>query len=177
MLTRHSNSSCKFSFQVIWKLFLNCWDNLILVGPQRCEKLDQKKEKFDSTDDWKSSEKSHGTANETQLPFKLDLRVPFDHVKRRRVKVDLDKVETGRALIFTWKSTFYLKSTKRWENCSMLIYCSVLSLFLDWNGNWEVFSFWSLCTAARVRRLFPCLLFSLLPQAMSAGHQHRFPRK
>ena len=100
MLTRHSNNTStksfkfKFSFQVILKLFMNCCDNPILFGPQRCEKLDQKKEKLDSTDDRESSKKSHGATNETELPFKLDLRVSFDLVECRRVKVNLDKVET-----------------------------------------------------------------------------------
>ena len=107
MPTWHSSSTStksfklKFLFQVVLKLFLNCCDSPILVGPQRCEKFDQKKEKLDSTDDRESSKKPHGATNKTELPFKLHLPVSFDLVKCCCVKVDLDKVETGWALNLT----------------------------------------------------------------------------
>ena len=122
MPTWHSSSTStksfklKFLFQVVLKLFLNCCDSPILVGPQRCEKFDQKKEKLDSTDDRESSKKPHGATNKTELPFKLDLNITnytrnkqrkldlyisFDLVKCCRVKVDLDQVKTGCVEILT----------------------------------------------------------------------------
>ena len=101
MFESHLQIVSKFSCQMIFKLSLNRGHNLIFVGPQRCKKIDQKKKKLHSTDDRESSEKSHCATNKTELSFKLDLRVSFDLVKRCRVKVDLDKVETGGVLFFT----------------------------------------------------------------------------
>ena len=48
---------------------------------------------LNSTGDGKSSEKSHGASNETQLGLSLDLLVSLDVVKGGRVKVDLHQLE------------------------------------------------------------------------------------
>ena len=42
-----------------------------------------------STDDWESSEESHGTSDETQLGLSLDLLVSLNVVECGCVKVDL----------------------------------------------------------------------------------------
>ena len=49
----------------------------------------QKVSNLCSTDDGEPSEESHGASDETQLGLGLDLLVPLDVVKGRRVKVDL----------------------------------------------------------------------------------------
>ena len=54
---------------------------------------EQKEDDLNSTDDGKSSEKSHGASNETQLGLRLDLFVSLDVVKSGRVKVDLHQLE------------------------------------------------------------------------------------
>ena len=58
--------------------------------------LDQPEEKeddFDATDDGEPSEEPHGASNQTQLSLHLDLFVPLDVVKGRRVKVNLHQLE------------------------------------------------------------------------------------
>ena len=50
---------------------------------------EEKEDDLDSTDDGKSSEKSHGASNETQLGLILDLFVSLNVIKGRCVKVDL----------------------------------------------------------------------------------------
>ena len=54
---------------------------------------EEKEDDLDSTDDGKSSEKSHGASNETQLGLRLDLLVSLDVVEGGRVKVDLYQLE------------------------------------------------------------------------------------
>ena len=55
------------------------------------EKLDNKADDFNPTDDGKASEKSHGATNEAQLGLELDLLVSLDLVEGGRVEEDLDK--------------------------------------------------------------------------------------
>ena len=55
---------------------------------------EEKEDDLDSTDDGKSSEKSHGASNETQLGLNLDLFVSLDLVKGGRVKVDTDQLQS-----------------------------------------------------------------------------------
>ena len=55
---------------------------------------EEKEDDLDSTDDGKSSEKSHGASNETQLGLNLDLFVSLDLVKGGRVKVDPDQLQS-----------------------------------------------------------------------------------
>ena len=57
------------------------------------EKLDNKADDFNSTDDRKPSEKSHGATNEAQLGLELDLLVSLDLVEGGRVEEDLDKLQ------------------------------------------------------------------------------------
>ena len=54
----------------------------------------EKEEDLNSTDDGKSSEKSHGASNKTQLGLKLDLFVSLDVVKGCSVKVDPDQLQS-----------------------------------------------------------------------------------
>ena len=55
---------------------------------------EEKEDDLDSTDDGKSSEKSHGASNKTQLGLNLDLFVSLDLVKGGRVKVDTDQLQS-----------------------------------------------------------------------------------
>ena len=57
------------------------------------EKLDNKADDFNPTDDGKASEKSHGATNEAQLGLELDLLVSLDLVEGGRVEEDLDKLQ------------------------------------------------------------------------------------
>ena len=57
---------------------------------------EEKEDYLDATDDGETSEKTHGASNETQLGLRLDLLVSLDVVKGRRVKVDLNQMQTGR---------------------------------------------------------------------------------
>ena len=55
---------------------------------------EEKKDDLDSTDDRKPTEESHGASNETQLGLRLDLFVSLNVVKGRRVKVDLNQLQS-----------------------------------------------------------------------------------
>ena len=57
------------------------------------EYLDGKIDHFNSTDDGKSSEKTHGASNKTDLVFNFYLFVPFNLVKGGRVEEDLDQLQ------------------------------------------------------------------------------------
>ena len=54
---------------------------------------EEKEDDLNSADDGKSSEKSHGASNKTQLGLHLDLLVSLDVVKGGRVKVDLHQLK------------------------------------------------------------------------------------
>ena len=58
-------------------------------------KPEEKEDDLDAADDGEPSEKPHGASNETKLGLHLDLLVPLDVVKGRRVKVDLHQLEGG----------------------------------------------------------------------------------
>ena len=49
---------------------------------------------LNSTGDGKSSEKSHGASNETQLGLHLDLLISLDVVKGGRVKANFHKLKS-----------------------------------------------------------------------------------
>ena len=55
---------------------------------------EEKEDDLNSADDGKSSEKSHGASNKTQLGLNLDLFVSLDLVKGGRVKVDTDQLQS-----------------------------------------------------------------------------------
>ena len=54
---------------------------------------EEKEDDIYPADDGESSEESHGASNETQLGLILDLLVPLDVVKGRRVNVNLHKLK------------------------------------------------------------------------------------
>ena len=56
---------------------------------------EEKKDDLDPADDGEPGEEPHGASNETQLGLRLDLPVPLDLVKGRRVKVDLHQLKSG----------------------------------------------------------------------------------
>ena len=49
---------------------------------------------LNATDDGEASEEPHGASNETQLGLRLDLLVSLDVVEGRRVKVDLNQLQS-----------------------------------------------------------------------------------
>ena len=71
----------------VCKACLNFWFD------ESSKKLGAKIENFNATDDWESSEKSHGASNQAQLAFETDLLVSFDLVVGGRVKEDVDKLK------------------------------------------------------------------------------------
>ena len=60
----------------------------ILLSPE------EKEDDLHPTDDGEASEESHGASNETQLGLRLDLLVPLDVVKGRRVKANLYELKS-----------------------------------------------------------------------------------
>ena len=77
---------------------MNSFQGLLSQPSSRTKKVkmspEEKEDDLDSTDDGKSSEKSHGASNETQLSLRLDLLVSLNVVKSGRVKVDLHQMES-----------------------------------------------------------------------------------
>ena len=73
--------------------------NLTMFSPAVCKSVEQefgkKEDDLNSADDGEACEESHGATNETQLSLRLDLLVPFNVVKGRRVKEDPDKPQCG----------------------------------------------------------------------------------
>ena len=59
------------------------------------ERPEEKEDDLNTTDDGEPSEEPHGASDETQLSLHLDLLVSLDVVEGRRVKVDVDQVQTG----------------------------------------------------------------------------------
>ena len=57
------------------------------------KKLGAKVQNLNAADNRKSSEKSHGASNQTQLAFETDLLVSFDLVVGGRVKEDVDELK------------------------------------------------------------------------------------
>ena len=74
------------------------FQDLLSQPSTRTKKLkmspEEKEDDLNPTDDGKSSEKSHGASNETQLGLNLDLFVSLDLVKGGRVKVDTDQLQS-----------------------------------------------------------------------------------
>ena len=67
---------------------------LFHLGPCWVEEdLDGKIDHFNSTDDGKPREKTHGASNKTDLVFDFYLFVPFNLVKGGRVEEDLDQLQ------------------------------------------------------------------------------------
>ena len=58
------------------------------------ERPEEKEDDLNTTDDGEPSEEPHGASDETQLGLHLDLLVSLDVVEGRRVKVDVDQVQT-----------------------------------------------------------------------------------
>ena len=58
------------------------------------DQLEQKEDDLDTADDGEPSEEPHGASDETQLGLRLDLLVSLDVIEGRRVKVDLNQVQT-----------------------------------------------------------------------------------
>ena len=58
------------------------------------DSLEDKEDDLDATDDGKPSEETHCASNETQLGLRLDLFVSLNVVKGRRVKVDLNQLQS-----------------------------------------------------------------------------------
>ena len=58
------------------------------------ERPEEKEDDLNTADDGEPSEESHGASDETQLGLRLDLLVSLDVIKGRRVKVDLNQVQT-----------------------------------------------------------------------------------
>ena len=58
------------------------------------ERPEEKEDDLNTTDDGEPSEEPHGASDETQLGLRLDLLVSLDVVEGRRVKVDVDQVQT-----------------------------------------------------------------------------------
>ena len=71
---------------------MNSFQGLLSQPTSRAKKVkmspEEKEDNLNSTDDGKSSEKSHGASNEAQLCLRLNLLVSFDLVKGGRVKID-----------------------------------------------------------------------------------------
>ena len=63
------------------------------ISGWRLSWLKKKEDDLDATDDWESSEESHGASNETQLGLGLDLLVSLDVVKGRRAEADFHKLK------------------------------------------------------------------------------------
>ena len=58
------------------------------------ERPEEKEDDLNTADDGEPSEESHGASDETQLGLRLDLLVSLDVIEGRRVKVDLNQVQT-----------------------------------------------------------------------------------
>ena len=68
-----------------------------------CHELCTKVKNLNATDDWESSEESHGASDQTKLALKLDLLVPLDLVEGGRVEEDVDKLQRWTRLVFDWQ--------------------------------------------------------------------------
>ena len=68
--------------------------------------LDSKIDDFNCAHDGEPSQESHGSPNKTESCGELDLLVPLDLVEGGRVKVDLDKLQRGWWLLFTFEEAY-----------------------------------------------------------------------
>ena len=68
---------------------------------------EEKEDDLNPADDGESSEKSHGSTNQTQLSLKLDFLVSLDLVESCRVKEDLHQLKLNRKWeLFSWDLIF-----------------------------------------------------------------------
>ena len=74
-----------------------------VVHHKRTDQLKKKEDDLDATDDREPSEESHGSPDKTEGGGELDLLVPLDLVEGGRVQVDLDQLQGGGGLLFTFR--------------------------------------------------------------------------
>ena len=78
---------------MVLKLLFGSLHNICPPDPEGADQPEEKEDNLHPADDGESSEEPHGASNETQLGLHLDLLVPLDVVKGRRVKVNLNQLE------------------------------------------------------------------------------------
>ena len=120
--------------------FLCWWQNITLGNLDGSDQLEKKEDDFDATYDGESSEEAHGASNETQLSLHLDLLVSLNVVEGRRVKVDLNQLQSWLRQLLSWSIMACFK-TKEAQNFEIETYQNMTLAgkfyMIYWNSEME----------------------------------------